>query len=83
MEFPSDVGPHERYNVIYRDVYELVELYDDVQRKYFNNIEFQQSTTQEYLILSFMLSSYHASTVQNFQSILPEFSTSFLHQTIQ
>ena len=39
--FPSNVGPYERYNVIYRDVYELVELYDDIQIKHFNNIEFQ------------------------------------------
>ena len=45
--FPSNVGPYERYNVIYRDVYELVELYDDVQIKYFNNIEFQVDSKEK------------------------------------
>ena len=80
--FPNGVGPYERYNVIYRDVYELVELYDDVQRKYFNNIEFQAKYHPRIFnskLYAFFLS--RASTVQNFQSILPEFSTlSYIRQ---
>ena len=80
--FPSGVGPYERYNVIYRDVYELVELYDDVQIKYFNNIEFQAKYHPRIFnskLYAFLLS--RASTVQNFQSILPEFSTlSYIRQ---
>ncbi|MFN0276065.1 MAG: hypothetical protein ACKVPJ_09990 [Chitinophagales bacterium] len=42
--FPSDVGPYDRYSVIYRDVYETVNLTDDssgvaVNKKYFSVFE--------------------------------------------
>lgn len=42
--FPSNVGPYDRYSVIYRDVYETVNLTDDssgvaVNKKYFSVFE--------------------------------------------
>lgn len=48
--FPSNVGPYERYNVIYRDVYEVVNLSDDssgqvVNKKFFNIFEPQVKYT--------------------------------------
>lgn len=44
--FPANVGPYNRYSVIYRDSYETVNLSDDVlgtpiYKKYFNNLEIQ------------------------------------------
>lgn len=44
--FPANVGPYNRYSVIYRDTYETVNLNDDVlgttvNKKYFNNLELQ------------------------------------------
>lgn len=44
--FPANVGPYNRYSVIYRDTYETVNLGDDilgvpVYKKYFNNFELQ------------------------------------------
>jgi hypothetical protein len=44
--FPSQVGPYNRYSDIYRDVYQTVQLSDDssgvvVYDKYFNNAELQ------------------------------------------
>lgn len=45
-QFPANVGPYNRYSVIYRDTYETVNLTDDlfgevVHKKYFNNLEVQ------------------------------------------
>lgn len=42
--FPTEVGPYQRYNVIFRDVYEVVNLADDssgvvVNKKHFNIFE--------------------------------------------
>jgi len=44
--FPTGVGPYERYNVVFRDAYELVQLTDDslgqvINPKKFSVIEFQ------------------------------------------
>lgn len=74
--FVSNVGPYERYNVIYRDVYQLVQLTDELQRKHFNNIELQAKYHPSILnskLYAFFLSKM--SSVQNFGSLLPEFTT--------
>lgn len=44
--FPANVGPYNRYSVIFRDTYETVNLNDDVlgtpiYKKFFNNLELQ------------------------------------------
>lgn len=46
FNFPQVVGPYGRYNVIFRDTYQTVNLFDDssgvaVNRKFFNNLEAQ------------------------------------------
>jgi len=64
--FPSAVGPYGRYNVIYRDVYELLELDSAVQKK-FNVLEFQVKYHTKFLqrdLYVFMLNRY--SSVQDF-----------------
>jgi hypothetical protein len=48
--FPSQVGPYNRYSDIYRDVYQTIQLSDDssgvvVYDKYFNNAELQVKHT--------------------------------------
>lgn len=73
--FPTNVGPYDRYNVIYRDVYELVELTDEVRVKYFNNIELQAKYHPKIInsrVYAFYLS--RISTVQSFGSVIPDFS---------
>ncbi|MBM3428431.1 MAG: hypothetical protein FJX95_06585 [Bacteroidetes bacterium] len=52
--FPSQVGPYNRYSDIYRDVYQTVNLSDDssgvvVYDKYFNNAELQMKWSEVFL----------------------------------
>lgn len=67
--FPTNVGPYNRYNVIFRDVYELMQITDTVVPKKFNVMEFQVKYHDKILhrdLYVIMLNRY--SSVQDFIS---------------
>ena len=74
-DFPTSVGPYGRYNVIFRDAYELMTITDTAVAKKFNVIEFQTkyhtklSNRDLYIFLLSRLSS-----VQDFLSPITVFS---------
>ncbi len=73
--FPTDVGAYGRYNVIFRDVYEVVELKDSFVAKDFNVIEVQAKYEGRIGLkrfYAFMLNRY--SSVQDFTSAVTVFS---------
>ena len=47
--FPANVGPYGNQSVIYRDVYETVNLTDGVSKNYFSGIEFQAKYHPKFL----------------------------------
>jgi opacity protein-like surface antigen len=73
--FPTGVGPYNRYNVIFRDVYELVQVTDSAVAKKFNVIEFQTKYSTKVAnrnLYVFWLS--RLSSVQDFLSPITVFS---------
>ncbi|MFT7591792.1 MAG: hypothetical protein ACI9UJ_001721 [bacterium] len=73
--FPTNVGAYGRYNVIFRDVYEVVELTDSFVAKKFNVIEIQakyQGKIGLKKFYAFLLNRY--SSVQDFISPITVFS---------
>lgn len=75
--FPTDVGAYGRYNVIFRDVYEIVELSDSFVAKKFNVMEVQAKYTGKIGLkrfYAFLLNRY--SSVQDFISPITVFSES-------
>lgn len=66
FNFPQNVGPYNRYNVIFRDTYETANLSDDssgvvVNQKFFNNLEAQLKYKTRFLnrdLYAFFLGSY-------------------------
>ncbi|NNC83568.1 MAG: hypothetical protein HKN79_08320 [Flavobacteriales bacterium] len=77
-DFVSNVGPYGRYNVVYRDAYELIQLTDDefgtvVNEKHFNTAEVQAKYSKRVLgkqLFAFLLGRYN--TVQpEFNAIMP------------
>ncbi len=73
--FPTNVGAYGRYNVIFRDVYELVELSDTFVAKKFNVMEIQAKYSGKIGLKrfhAFLLNRY--SSVQDFISPITVFS---------
>lgn len=73
--FPTGVGPYSRYNVIFRDVYELVNISDSAVAKKFNVIEFQMKYHGKVAhrdLYLFLLNRY--SSVQDFLSPITVFT---------
>lgn len=78
--FPTGVGPYERYNVVFRDAYELVQLTDDslgqvVNAKKFNVIELQGKYNTKIFhrdLYVFMLNRY--SSAQSFWAPITVFN---------
>ncbi|MBO6517446.1 MAG: hypothetical protein JJ975_12945 [Bacteroidia bacterium] len=73
--FPTEVGAYNRYNVIFRDVYEIVELRDTGVAKKFNVIEVQGKYRGKLGLkdfYAFLLNRY--SSVQDFNSAITVFS---------
>jgi hypothetical protein len=73
--FPTQVGPYQRYNVIYRDVYETVEVLDTSVAKKFNVMELQMKYHGKFMLRDFyvfLLNRY--SSVQDFVSPITVFS---------
>jgi opacity protein-like surface antigen len=79
-DFPVDVGPYGRYDKVYRDAYETVELTDDslgfaVNPKRFNSIEVHgkyKTKIGNKNFYAFILGRYY--TAQSFLSAVPVFS---------
>ena len=72
--FPTEVGPYSRYNKIFRDAYEKVNLMDTVAKR-FNTIEFQLKSKIKLFyhdLFCTFLGNY--SSVQNFWSPLTVFN---------
>jgi len=75
--FPTNVGAYGRYNVIFRDVYEVVELTDSFVAKKFNVMELQAKYSGKIGLkrfYAFLLNRY--SSVQDFISPITIFSES-------
>lgn len=78
--YPSNVGPYDRYSVIFRDIYETVNLSDDssgvaVYKKYFSVIEPQVKYKTKLFnkpLYIFFLGYY--STAQRDWSVIPVFT---------
>ncbi len=78
--FPTNVGPYDRYSVIYRDVYETVNLTDDslgivVNPKRFSGLEIQGRYNTKLFsrdLYLFLLNRYYSA--QNFWSPVTVFS---------
>jgi hypothetical protein len=73
--FPTNVGAYGRYNVIFRDVYEIVELSDTFVAKKFNVMEVQAKYSGKIGLkrfYAFLLNRY--SSVQDFISPITVFS---------
>ncbi len=78
--FPADVGPYQRYNVIFRDVYESLNLKDDslgvaIYKKQFSGIEIQAKYNTKIFYRNFylfLLNRYY--TAQKFYFPVPVFS---------
>ena len=85
--FTPDVGPYQRYDVVYRDAYETVQLTDDilgevVRKKNFNTAEVQgkfgtQLGTKDFYIL-FM--GRYATVSPEFKAIMPLDETAYVRQ---
>jgi hypothetical protein len=79
-DFPTDVGPYGRYDKVYRDAYQTVELTDDslgfaVNPKKFNAIEVHAKYKTKIAnknFFAFVLGKYY--TAQSFLSAVPVFS---------
>ncbi|MBI1183245.1 hypothetical protein GC194_03160 [bacterium] len=79
--FPTGVGPYSRYNVAFRNVYEIVNLTDDslgvpVVAKRFSTIEIQakyQTRLMHRKLYFFMLNRYQSA--QSFWSATPVFNS--------
>ncbi len=74
--YPSNVGPYDRYSVIFRDVYETVNLSDDssgiaVNKKYFSVLEpqlkFKSKLFNRPLYIFFL--GYYSSAQKNWSAI--------------
>ena len=73
FNFPSAVGPYDRYSVVFRDAFETVNLTDDragevVNRKHFSNLEMQAKYN------TFILNkSFYAFLLGRYTTVQPEF----------
>ncbi len=70
--FPSNVGPYDNLNKVYRGVYETVQITDSISAKGFNSIEVNYKADLKILgreILFFYLGGFHS--VQRNFSVLP------------
>lgn len=73
--FPTGVGPYNRYNVIFRDIYELARISSGPVAKKFNVIEVQGKYHSKFLmkdLYTFLLGRY--SSVQDFLSPITVFT---------
>ena len=73
--FPQNVGPYNRYNVIFRDAYERMEVKDTMVAKKFNTIEIQakyKTRLRGRKLYLFMLNRY--SSVQDYYSLITVFN---------
>lgn len=74
--FPSNVGPYDNLNKVYRGVYETVQITDSISAKGFNSIEVNYKADLKILgreILFFYLGGFHS--VQRYFSPFPEFNS--------
>ncbi len=74
--FPSNVGPYDNLNKVYRGVYETVQITDSLSAKGFNSIEVNYKADLKILgreILFFYLGGFHS--VQRYFSPFPEFNS--------
>ena len=73
--FPTNVGPYNNINKVYRSVYETMEITDSITAKGFNSIEVSYKTFTKILnrkFILFYLGGYH--TIQDNFSSIPKFS---------
>lgn len=73
--FPSNVGPYQNLNKIYRGVYETVQITDSISAKGFNSIEVSYKGKMKLFkkdLYVFYLAGFHS--VQRDFSILPNYS---------
>jgi hypothetical protein len=85
--FTPDMGPYQRYNVVYRDAYETVQLTDDVlgevvNKKYFNTAEIQAKYNTEVFgkELYFFFLGRYASVAPEFHALMPLNETAYVRQ---
>ena len=74
--FPTNVGPYNNINKVYRGVYETMEITDSITAKGFNSIEVSYKTFTKILnrkFILFYLGGYH--TIQDNFSSIPKFSS--------
>lgn len=85
-DFPTQVGPYDNLNKIYRNVYETIYITDSVSAKGFNSIEVNYKSKWKFLqrdLYVFYLGAFHS--VQRDFSPLPQYNRksylqSFNHQ---
>jgi hypothetical protein len=76
-DFPTQVGPYDNLNKIYRNVYETVYITDSVSAKGFNSIEVNYKSKWKLLqrdLYVFYLGAFHS--VQRDFSVLPQYNRS-------
>ncbi len=73
-EFPNNVGPYGRYNVAYRDVYELVNLTDDDFGKVVNKKHFAVAEVQAKYSTSVLDKKLYAFLLGRYNTVQPDFT---------